>query len=105
MENRHIILWLLKDVSWMLGLKIIASIIMVPTFLLAFYICYKSRKIASDFYHNLAVSFWIIANGIWMFGEFYFENQTKTMALASFILGIVSLLYYYLIVKKIWLTN
>lgn len=55
-------------------------------------------KCASDLYHNLAITCWILGNGIWMVGEFYFEDTTRFLALPFFLLGLFFIVWYYLFV-------
>jgi hypothetical protein len=70
-ENFHIVLWLVKDFAWIMDFKILGLSMALPTVLLAIYLTWFSRKDKTEFAHNLAVMFWICANVIWMFGEFY----------------------------------
>lgn len=46
---------------------------------------------------------WIIANGVWMGGEFYCEDCTRPYAIVFFSIGITVIGYYYatLAIKKI----
>jgi hypothetical protein len=103
-ENLHILLWLIKDGCWALNLKIPALIMIVPTLLVAVLITYQTRKITSEFLHNLAIDFWITANCTWMVGEFYGwdENLIGTWGLRQFSIfpfsiGLLILGYYYLV--------
>jgi hypothetical protein len=95
-ENFHIFLWLLKDVCWLLDFHIGGMIMIVPTVLAAFHITYISRSMRIDFMHNIAVTCWIIANGIWMVGEFYYNDGTRPYALVFFALGLLIVGTYYL---------
>jgi len=67
----------------------------VPTVLAAFHITWLSRKDKVDFIHNIAVSNWIIANGIWMIGEFYFDDTLRPYAIVFFALGLSTVAFYY----------
>jgi len=76
----------------------------VPTLLVAILITYQTRKITSEFLHNLAIDFWITANCTWMVGEFYGwdENLIGTWGLRQFSIfpfsiGLLILGYYYLV--------
>ena len=76
----------------------------VPTLLVAILITYQTRKITSEFLHNLAIDFWISANCTWMVGEFYGwdENLIGTWGLRQFSIfpfsiGLLILGYYYLV--------
>lgn len=69
-----------------------------PTLLVALLICWRTRHIMSEFTHNLAVIFWICANSFWMITEFFeFEESSKYYALIPFGLGLIVLVYYYVI--------
>jgi uncharacterized membrane protein YoaK (UPF0700 family) len=94
-ENFHIVLWLIKDTCWLLQFKTGGVIMIVPTVGLALYLALKTRKSLNAFLPNLAVCFWIIANGIWMMGEFFDFNHIP-FACTSFMLGIVSISLYLL---------
>ncbi len=67
----------------------------VPTLLLAFFITFKSREDRAELFHNLAVCSWIMANSIWMAGEFFYEDTTRTYAAVFFALGFVFIGWYY----------
>lgn len=94
-ENLHIVCWLIKDTCWVLDLKILGIIMVLPTLFLAFFITIKFKKIVSEFYHNLAVCFWILANTTWMIGEFYFDDSLRPIATLFFIAGLLVLMIYY----------
>lgn len=103
-ENLHILLWLLKDVCWALNLKYPAIFMIIPTLWVAILITYQTRKISSEFFHNLAIDFWITANCTWMIGEFFNldehllgEYGLRQLSLIPFALGLLILAYYYLI--------
>ena len=74
----------------------------VPTISVAIFITYKYKSIASELWHNLAIVCWIIANSVWMIGEFYFNDTSRPYAVVFFYLGLVSVGYYYLICKPFW---
>lgn len=67
-----------------------------PTVLLAIYLTWYSRVDRTEFAHNLAVLFWICANVIWMFGEFYLDDTTRGVAQPFFIAGLVVLGIHYI---------
>ncbi|MCC6286279.1 MAG: hypothetical protein IT249_00190 [Chitinophagaceae bacterium] len=100
-ENLHILLWLLKDVCWALNLKVLGMIMIIPTISVAVMISWQTRKIQSELLHNLAVVCWIIANCLWMTGEFFGWDEgalgARHLALIPFSAGLVILFYYYLI--------
>lgn len=113
MENLHIIFWLFKDLSWCLLWKPLGVAMIIPTMYFAIIILIQTRKFMSEFCHNLAVVFWIIANAYWMIIEFLHMEETpvfeggfimglsgvtwKSLAVIPFSMGITVLVYYYLI--------
>jgi hypothetical protein len=58
------------------------------------------REIWSDFYHNLAISCWILGNGVWMTGEFFFDDSIRPLAMPFFFLGLLVVSFYYVFVGK-----
>ena len=94
-ENMHIACWLVKDTCWVLDLQLLGIIMIFPTLFIAFFITFKFRKLVSEFYHNLAVCFWIMANTTWMIGEFYFDDSLRPVATVFFIVGLLVLIIYY----------
>lgn len=96
-ENGHIFLWLLKDTCWALVWRPGGIIMIFPTLSVAFYILWRSRGIRSEFFHNLAVCLWIMANSVWMVSEFLnVDKEYKKYAVVIFIIGILLLLVYYI---------
>ena len=95
-ENLHIVFWLLKDFAWISDFKVLGVTMAVPTFILSLYITWLGRTDRSDLAHNLAISCWISANAIWMFGEFYFDDSKRHWALPFFIAGLCILALHYL---------
>jgi hypothetical protein len=73
-ENMHIIFWLVKDISWAMLWKPIGLIMFIPTLTIAILISWQTRKLLSEFYHNLAIVCWITANGFWMITEFFWSD-------------------------------
>src|SRR5688572_12231592 len=108
MENMHIVFWLLKDISWCLTWKILAMLMIFPTLIISIVIAWRTRKVQSELAHNLAITFWITANSLWMISEFYgFDTMViwkqfegKHLALIPFLIGILILAVYYLFGKK-----
>jgi hypothetical protein len=107
MENMHILFWLVKDISWCLVWRPLGLAMVVPTLLAAIVIAWRTREVKSEWAHNLAVIFWIVANSYWMISEFFHFDETrvwhhitgKDLAVIPFAIGIVILVYYYLVVK------
>ena len=96
-ENFHIVLWLFKDLCWVQDQKLLGSIMIVPTVLMAIWIAWKSRADIGEFLHSLAVVFWISANSIWMLGEFHWKDGTRPYATVFFVLGLLCVAWYYLV--------
>ena len=94
-ENFHIVLWLVKDLSWCMLSKTLGVIMVVPTLGLAVYITWIHRKSKVELLHNSAVVLWICANSVWMIGEFYYDDGLRHIALIFFIAGLVTAAYYY----------
>lgn len=94
-ENAHIFIWLVKDTCWALEFKPLAITMIAPAIAVAFYILWRSRAMKSEFYHSLAVCFWIIANSVWMLGEFY-GHDARIPAALLFGCGLLVLTYYYI---------
>ena len=106
MENMHIIFWLLKDVAWCMIWKPLGLTMIFPTLIISIVIAWRTREIKSELAHNLAITFWIMANSYWMISEFFhFDTHTlmgvegKYFALIPFSIGIFVLGYYYLFQK------
>jgi hypothetical protein len=106
-ENLHILLWLVKDACWAINLKIPALIMIIPTLWVAIVITYQTRKITSEFLHNLAIDFWITANCTWMIGELTGWDANlvgpyglREFSLIPFGIGLFILGYYYLIYAR-----
>ena len=98
-EYVHIPLWLVKDTCWMLEWKTLGTIMIVPTVMVAAYLAGKTKGI-TDFYVNLAVLFWISANAWWMCCEFFGMLPMKNLAGIPFVLGMLSMLWYYFKQKR-----
>lgn len=83
-----------------MDMKTLGIIMVFPTIALAFYITYRFRTIPSEFYHNMAVCFWIMANTVWMIGEFFFDDTLRPYAIVFFLIGLVILTLYYVVIRK-----
>jgi len=95
-ENLHVALWLMKDVSWVSDWKILGLIMVIPTLFVALKICWDTRDRLPDLIHNIAVSLWICANTTWMVGEFFYDDTTRPLARLFFFAGMALLSGYYL---------
>lgn len=93
-ENLHIVFWLFKDSCWMLELKWLGALMILPTLFLAIYIVIKSRHLP-EFYINMAILFWISANSFWMLMEFFNANELKNYSSLPFVLGFVCVGIFY----------
>lgn len=102
-ENFHILLWLVKDLCWVLDFKAAGVFMIVPTVGVAIYITWLLRKSRTELLHNLAVVCWICANSVWMFGEFYLKDGTRGIAATFFITGLLLVGYHYgsLLIKRL----
>lgn len=107
MENMHIVFWLLKDVSWCMIWKSLGIAMIFPTLIISIIIAWRTKEFKSELAHNLAITFWISANSLWMISEFFhFDTvhiwqsfEGKHLALIPFSIGICILSYYYIIQK------
>ena len=107
MENMHIVFWICKDISWCLTWKLLGVAMIFPTLTVSIIIAWRTKDLKSELAHNLAVTFWITANAMWMISEFFgFDTMPvwgqfagKHLALVPFSAGVVILAWYYLIQK------
>ncbi len=97
-ENFHIVLWLLKDLCWVMTWKVAGIVMITPTLLVAAWIAWRCRKDIGEFLHSLAIVLWISANSVWMIGEFFFNDTTRRFALPFFAAGLLCVAWYYLVV-------
>lgn len=96
-ENLHVVLWLIKDLCWVMDLRIAGMVMIFPTLAMAIWIAWRSRKDLGELLHCVAVVFWITANGTWMTGEFFFADGTRPLAIVFFVLGLLTVSVHYLI--------
>ena len=97
-ENLHILLWLLKDVCWLSMSEIGGVLMAIPTLAVALHITWLKRADKGALLHNMAVSYWIGGNAVWMVGEFFYDDTLRPIAAVFFGLGVMCLAIYYLIV-------
>jgi len=96
-ENLHILFWLLKDLSWAMLWKPIGLVMLFPTLTVALLITWQTRHIAAELFHNLAIVFWICANGYWMIVEFLGKDEElRVYTVIPFSIGLFFILTYYL---------
>ena len=100
-ENFHILLWLLKDTSWLMGWRAFGIFMILPTVGFAVFIAWKSRKDPMNFLPNLAVICWILANSFWMMTEFFgVEEELRIFAAIPFSCGLALICCYYFSLLK-----
>ena len=98
-ENLHILFWLIKDMSWAMLWKPIGIFMIFPTIGVAVLITWQTRKIKSELFHNLAVTFWICANALWMMLEFTGnDDHFRKYTAIPFSIGLFFILAYYLVI-------
>ena len=98
MENLHILFWLVKDICWCMIFKALGIAMIFPTLAIAIFIAWRTRHIVAELTHNIAIALWISANSMWMIAEFMGVDETvKPYCLIPFSLGLIVLIYYYLI--------
>lgn len=95
LENSHILLWLIKDTFWALEFEPGGVTMIVPTLGMAIYLLWRARRSKPEFFHNIAICLWIIANSIWMIGEFN-DQDWRQYAIILFAGGLGVLACYYL---------
>lgn len=98
-ENFHILFWLIKDLCWVMEIKLLGVSMIIPTILIALYIAYLTLG-KPEFYVNLSVLFWIVANSFWMCAEFYDFLELKYITLFPFSFGFLSFFYYLFLLLK-----
>ncbi len=94
-ENVHIAFWLLKDIGWIHDLYLLGVAMVIPTLAIALWLTWHTRHDRAERCHSTAVVCWIVANAIWMVGEFFFNDSTRHYASAFFALGIAVLAWHY----------
>jgi hypothetical protein len=70
-------------------------LMIIPTLAVAFDLAWKSRNNKTDLFHNVAICYWIAANGIWMTGEFFYHDGLRPYAMVLFAGGIAVIASYY----------
>lgn len=96
-ENLHILFWLMKDICWALEWKPIGMAMLAPTLFVAILITVQTRHLKAELFHNLAIVFWICANGFWMIVEFLGRDEDlRDWTAIPFSVGLFFILTYYL---------
>lgn len=80
----------------MLEIKWLGAFMVAPTLLVALYITIKTYGMP-ELFLNLAIFFWICANGFWMLMEFFMKSQYKDYAGIPFALGFLCVGVFYLL--------
>lgn len=93
-ENFHILLWLIKDSCWLMHWKVAGVIMIVPTLGVAIAIVVRSFN-DNEFWINLAICLWIIANTYWMCCEFFWDEELRYYAFYPFVLGLLCVGWFY----------
>ncbi|REJ83775.1 MAG: hypothetical protein DWQ44_00580 [Bacteroidetes bacterium] len=95
-ENVHILLWLLKDICWLMEYRFMGAFMIIPTILVALLIVLISiREKDDEAYINGAILLWIIANAYWMICEFVERDEMKNWAAVPFVLGLILVSIFY----------
>lgn len=97
-ENVHVVLWLLKDLCWLMEYRVAGLVMVAPTVAMAVHIAWRSRTDQRDVFHALAVILWIMANSTWMVGDFFFGGKGHGVAQILFLMGLGILAFYYVII-------
>jgi hypothetical protein len=72
---------------------------LVPTLVVAIVITWQTRKLTAELFHNLAIAFWICANGFWMIIEFFgYDTELRKYTAIPFSIGLFFILTYYLFI-------
>ena len=72
---------------------------LVPTLFVAILITWQTRHLKAELFHNLAVAFWICANGYWMIIEFWgYDEELRIFTTIPFGIGLFFICTYYLII-------
>ncbi|MBX2971685.1 MAG: hypothetical protein KF797_01145 [Flavobacteriales bacterium] len=96
-ENLHIVLWLVKDLAWLMEYRITGLVMVPPTIAMAFFIAWQCRTDRRELVHAIAVILWILANSTWMLCDFFYDARGHGIVQALFIAGLVLLEGYYLV--------
>lgn len=83
LNQLHALLWILKDMFWCIELKPIAIFIGIVTITYSILVVYLKPTLL-----HIGISFWIVANFLWMWSDFYAVNLTPYY-MTSFVLGTI----------------
>jgi hypothetical protein len=80
----------------MMQWRVLGVTMIVPTLSVAVYITLKTYKENNpEWWINLAITNWIIANSYWMCCEFFKHENIKDFAAIPFVLGMLCVAIYY----------
>ena len=96
LENLHVGFWLLKDASWCQHWIVVGLLAAIPTLGLSIKLAWDSRHDIEELVHASAAVLWILANIVWMTGEFFFDDSIRWAARPFFFSGIALLGAFYL---------
>lgn len=105
LSNWHILLWLFKDACWVSNWKLLGTLMILPTIMMAIYITYRFWGVLEERFHNLGVMCWICANALWMLGEFFYNDGFRPYAQVFFFAGLGIVVCYYLLIRTKVLSN
>lgn len=80
--------------------QVLGVVMIAPTLFVALMITYKTRRAITELFHNLAVCLWIMANSVWMIGEFFYDDTSRRYATVFFVSGLLVMSYYYLFLQR-----
>lgn len=78
----------------MMEWKALGVIMIIPTIVVAALLAWRTRG-EEEFYVNLAILAWIMANAFWMCCEFFDYLQYKDFAGIGFVAGAISISVFY----------
>lgn len=88
LDTVNSVTWFFMDASWMLQMKEISLMMIVPTILTGIILCYIEKRRNVTFI-NLAILCWICMNVSWMFADIHGVASYLTIAKALFCLGVL----------------
>lgn len=86
-QEVHFTSWLFKDVFWCLKLPLLATIMIIPTLFLTFYILIKDKEERET---NFILASWVLMNVFWMLHEL--QNTPYWIVQVCMILGGISVM-------------
>ncbi len=96
-ENFHILLWLIKDLCWVMDQHLAGTIMIIPTIAMALWLAWRLRHDRGELLHAMAVVCWITANSTWMLGEFFWDDGLRPVVAALFLAGLGCVAWHHLV--------